>query len=71
MHRRTPVAFRHHDGEEAMTTLKDEDIQTRGRAALHTRGEVPGDQDQDDQDTDTDDSDADTSDADTDTTDPS
>ena len=54
-----------------MTTLKDGDIQARGRAELHTRGEVPGDQDQDDQDTDTDDSDADTSDADTDTTDPS
>jgi hypothetical protein len=56
-----------------MTTLKDEDIRTRGRAELHTRGEVPGDTDTDtdDQDTDTDDSDADTSDADTDTTDPS
>ena len=57
-----------------MTTLKDEEIQTRGRAELHTRAEVPGDtdqDDQDDQDTDTDDSDADTSDADTDTTDPS
>jgi hypothetical protein len=54
-----------------MTTLKDEDIRTRGRVELHTRGEVPGDTDTDDQDTDTDDSDADTSDADTDTTDPS
>jgi hypothetical protein len=54
-----------------MTTLKDEDIRTRGRADLRTRAELPGDQDQDDQDTDTDDSDADTSDADTDTTDPS
>ena len=54
-----------------MATLRDEDIQTRGRAELHTRAEVPGDQDQDDQDSDADDTDADTSDADTDTTDPS
>jgi hypothetical protein len=54
-----------------MTTLKDAEIQTRGRAELHSRAEVPGDTDTDDQDTDTDDSDADTSDADTDTTDPS
>ena len=56
-----------------MTTLRDEDIQTSGRAALRTRGEMPGDQDQDDQDSDSDDSDsdADSTDADTDTTDPS
>ena len=33
-----------------MTTLKDEEIQTRGRAELHTRAEVPGDKDTDDQD---------------------
>jgi hypothetical protein len=54
-----------------MASLRDEDIQTSGRAQLHTRSEMPGDQDQDDQDTDADDTDADTSDADTDTTDPS
>jgi hypothetical protein len=53
-----------------MTSLRDEDIQSR-RAATQVRSETPGDQDQDDQDSDSDDSDADTSDADTDTTDPS
>jgi hypothetical protein len=55
-----------------MATLRDEEIQTRGRTELQTRAEVPADQDQDDQDSsDADDTDADTSDADTDTTDPS
>jgi len=54
-----------------MTTLRDDDIRTRGTGELNVRGEMPGDQDQDDMDTDADDADADTSDADTDTTDPS
>jgi hypothetical protein len=54
-----------------MTNLRDEDIQTSGRAEFQTKAEMPGDTDQDDQDTDADDADADTSDVDTDTTDPS
>ena len=55
--------------EDEMASLHDEEITTRGRAAL--RSEMPGDEDQDDQDTDTDADDADSTDVDTDTTDPS
>ena len=56
-----------------MTTLQEQEIQTRGRAEFDLRGETM-DMDQDDMDSDSDDTDADdtdSSDADTDAEDPS